>query len=594
MSSASWLEPAPAEDLKLELELLCHALDISRGSAFLFAVCEEGSLRERLVRQVRDHLQAEGSQHPVEVELSPDQPDLAGQLEQQFLYEMPSEERAAAPAAVRDRPRPPVVFIHTHGLAEPRDEAALRALRAVNFQRERLSRLGTPLVFWLSQNTLGQVVQHAADLFAARSGIFYFEAPLRGPTAPPPMQLEAVTQLLDRFHRTLLPPEELRKRAALYERRLGQQRVAETPNWPRIASLCEDLSHIYRELDDYAQASEYQDEAIAAYQRAITVQEGEDRGLEWANLQAWLGLAYYTRIHGTRAENIERAIDHYQHALEVYTRQVSPEQWAVTQGNLGLIYTDRIRGERTENLEQAITHTQAALKIFTSEDFPQDWAKAQNNLGVAYRNRIRGDHAENLELAIGQFQSTLKIYTRQDFSTAWAMAQNNLGSAYRNRIRGDRAKNIEQAISHYQRALEVYTRQAFPTNWAQTKNNLGNAYAVRIHGDPAENLEQAIGHFQHAREVRTRQDFPADWAQTQNNLGNAYRDRIHGDRAENLQRAIECYNNALSVWTAETFPRYHEIAARNLEQALSKSKPPSLRKRIQAALRRFRLRKSRP
>jgi tetratricopeptide (TPR) repeat protein len=502
---SSRTDPVLAEDMGLELMLLCDALDMSTRGGFLFAVCEEGPLRERLMRQVRDHLQAEDGQALIAVELSPEHPDLAGQLEQLLLYEgAPEKERVAVPVAVRDRPRPPAVFIHTHGLAEPRDEAAVRALRALNFQRERLGRLEVPLVFWLSQNTLGQVVQHAADLFAARSGIFYFEAPLREPTAPPPMRPEAVTDLLDRFHRTLLPPEELRKRAALYERRLEQQlrpepvegQAAEAPNWPRIAFLCRDLANIHRELDDYARAGTYQDEAIEAYQKAIAAQESEGKGPEWANLHSWLGLAYARRIRGERAENLEQAIGYYRRALEVRTRQ----------------------------------------------DFPVDWATTQNNLGIAYANRIRGERAENLE----------------------------------------------RAIDYYQRALEVVTRQDFPERWAMTQNNLGIACAERIRGERAENIEQAIGHFQRALEVYNRQDFPADWAMTQNNLGNAYAYRIRGERAENLEHTIKCYNDALSVWTAEAFPHHHEAVVRNLEQMLSQSRPPLLRKRIQAALRRIR------
>jgi tetratricopeptide (TPR) repeat protein len=546
MSPGTRTESDLTKDLGLELALLCDALDMPVRGGFLFAVCEEGPLREQLVRQVRDHLQAEGDQAPIEVELSPDRPDLAGRLEQRLLYETLSEERAAAPAAVHDRPRPPAVFVHTRGLAEPRDEAALRALRAVNFQRERLSRLEVALLFWLSQNALGQVVQHAADLFAARSSIFYFEASLREPTAPPPMRAEAATQLLDRFHRTLLPPEELRKRAALYERRLEQQKAAEKPNWPRIASLCEDLVNIYRELDDYAQVGEYQDAAIAAYQKAIAAQESEGKGPEWASLQGRLGTAYHRRIRDDRAENFEQAIVQYQHTLEVYTQQGFPEQWATTQNNLCIAYIERISGDRGDNLEQAISYSQCALESYSRQDFPEQWAATQNNLGIAYAERIRGGRVENLEQAIDQYHSALEVYTHQDFPVDWAMTQNNLGIAYANRIRGERAENLERAIDHYQQALQVRTRRAFPIDWAKTQYNLGIVYAKRI----------------------------------------------HGNHAENLERAVKCFDNALSVWTAEAFPHYHEFAKSNLERALAESRPPSLRKRVQAALHRLRFWKS--
>nr|HID13983.1 tetratricopeptide repeat protein [Anaerolineae bacterium] len=342
MSSVMRAEPAPVEDVGLELALLCDALDILRRGAFLFAVCEEGPLRERLMRHVREHLTVEGRAW-IEVELSPDQPDLAGQLEQRLAspartgLKEPVQGQAGYPAPpvhggaaknsdsvlptaelVRDRPCPPIVFVHTRELADAgmrvahlsedhslrvRVEQIRRALRTLNFQRERLSRLNVPLVFWLSQNALGQMMQHAADIFAARSGLFLFETPVRAPYAREPMRAEAMVSLLDRFHRTFLPPDELQRRASLYERRLARERAAEEPNWPRIAFLCRDLANIYRELDDYERAGEFQDEAIEAYREALGArgQEAGGRGQEWAALQVWLGLAYYDRIRGERA-----------------------------------------------------------------------------------------------------------------------------------------------------------------------------------------------------------------------------------------------------------------------------------------------------
>jgi tetratricopeptide (TPR) repeat protein len=597
---------APAVDLRLELALLCDALDVTERGAFLFAVCqEEGPLRGRLVQHVREHLEAEGKRDLIEVALSSHEPDLAGQLERRLLHEPPREGKIPAPpasAAVREGAAPslsspqggdlregksrPVVFVHaqeeladagTDVASLPEDhperarvEGIRRALRALNFQRERLTRLGVPLVFWLSQNALGQVTQHAADVFAARSGLFFLQTPAREPSAPPPMRAEATASLLDRFHRTLLPADELRRRASLYERRLGQERAREEPHWPRMAFLCQDLANIHGELDDYERAGKFQDEAIEAYHNAIAAREETgDKREERASLQVWLGLAYAGRIRGDRAENLERAIHHFTLALEVYTRQADPERWAATQNNLANAYRNRIRGDRAENLERAIHHYTLALEVYTRQAFPADWAMTQNNLANAYSDRVRGERAENLERAIHHYTLALEVRTRQAFPADWAMTQNNLALAYANRIRGERAENLERAIHHYTLALEVYTRQAFPADWAMTQNNLATAYAERIRGERAENLERAIHHYTLALEVRTRQADPEHWAMTHNNLGNAYAERIRGERAENLERAIQCYQESLKVLTAEAFPHYHRIVARNLEQALA-------------------------
>ncbi|WP_293113138.1 tetratricopeptide repeat protein [Moorena sp. SIO4G3] len=40
-------------------------------------------------------------------------------------------------------------------------------------------------------------------------------------------------------------------------------------------------------------------------------------------------------------------------ALEVYSRQAFPEKWASTQNNLGNAYYERIKGEKAQNIEDA-------------------------------------------------------------------------------------------------------------------------------------------------------------------------------------------------------------------------------------------------
>jgi tetratricopeptide (TPR) repeat protein len=587
MSSARWIEPSPAADLRLRLALLCDALDMLDRGAFLFAVCEEGPLRERLMRHVHDHV-SEGHRDLIGAELSPEQPDLAGQLEQRLLYESPREDDANATLLtaelVHDRSGPPVVLVHTHKLADAgmpvahlsedhperaRVEQTRRALRALNFQRERLSRLGVPLVFWLSQNALGQVAQRAADVFAARSGIFFFETPRRGPTAPPPMRTEAIVDLMDHFHRTLLPPKELRRRAALYEQRLEREQAAEQPRWPGIAFLCRDLANIYRELDDYERTQEFQDRAIEAYQNAIAEQEAEEKDETWALLQVWLGLAHYGRMRGDRAENLARAIACYQEALRFRTPEAAPLDYAMTQNNLGNAYSQLPTGDRAENLARAIACYQEALTVYTPEAAPIEYAGTQNNLGNAYSDLPTGDRAQNLARAIACYQEALTVYIPEAAPIEYAGTQNNLGIAYSDLPTGDRAQNLARAIACYQEALTVYTPEAAPHDYAMTQNNLGTAHLNLPTGDRAQNLARAIACYQEALRFRTPEAAPLDYAMTQNNLGNTYSDLPTGDQAENLARAIACFQEALEIFTPEAFPHYHDLVARNMEQAQS-------------------------
>lgn len=279
-----------------------------------------------------------------------------------------------------------------------------------------------------------------------------------------------------------------------------------------------------------------------------------------------LGNAYYKRIHGERAENLEQAISHYEQCLEVITHQTYPELWAIIKDNVATAYQERIRGERAENLELAISHYEQALKVFnepahsasTFQALPEDCATLHNNLGNAYLYRIHGERADNLELAISHYKQALTVRTHQAFPEDWAATQNNLALAYQYRIRGEHADNLEQAISHFEQALEVSTHQAFPEEWARTQNNLALAYLMRVHGEHADNLEKALLYYQHALEVYTPMSFPQNCRDTAYSLGCLLYDH---DRFLESRHALSIAHRGVEALRSEV---QRDIAKRSL------------------------------
>ncbi|MEP0914022.1 CHAT domain-containing protein, partial [Leptolyngbya sp. GB1-A1] len=216
---------------------------------------------------------------------------------------------------------------------------------------------------------------------------------------------------------------------------------------------------------------------IDACQQALTVTTQQDMPVDWAQTMNNLASAYFNRIRGNRADNLEQAIDACQQALTVMTQQDMPVDWAQTMNNLANTYLDRIRGNRADNLEQAIDAYQQALTVTTQQDMPVDWAQTMNNLANAYFNRIRGNRADNLEQAIDAYQQALTVRTKQNMPVDWAATMNSLASAYFNRIRGNRADNLEQAIDAYQSSLEIYDAESFPNDCRRAARSLGNLYA---------------------------------------------------------------------------------------------------------------------
>jgi tetratricopeptide (TPR) repeat protein len=271
----------------------------------------------------------------------------------------------------------------------------------------------------------------------------------------------------------------------------------------------------------------------------------------WAAIQNRLGTALVSRFEmAGRTADLEQAIAAYQAALSVYTREAFPEQWTATQNNLGTAFARRFETTgRATDLEQAIAAYQAALSVYTREAFPEQWAATQNNLGTAFARRFETTgRATDLEQAIAAYQAALSVYTREAFPEQWAAIQNNLGNAYRNRNLGGQAANLEQAIAAYKAALRVRSREVDPLDWAMTQNNLGNSWLAlyKAKGDLAD-LGNAIIAFRSALEMVTALGTPYS-ATLLSNLGNAllYRFEATGE-IEDLEQAIEALREASSL-----------------------------------------------
>jgi len=117
---------------------------------------------------------------------------------------------------------------------------------------------------------------------------------------------------------------------------------------------------------------------------------------ELAFLQHNLGVGYYERICGSRANNLEKSIELYTNALTIFTRKAYPNKWANTTNNLANAYRDRIHGSASDNIDKAIQLYEAALLVCTRKEYPAAWAETTNNLANAYQTRIHGSASENI------------------------------------------------------------------------------------------------------------------------------------------------------------------------------------------------------
>lgn len=261
---------------------------------------------------------------------------------------------------------------------------------------------------------------------------------------------------------------------------------------------------------------------------------------------------------------LEIGLDALQQALVGYPREHFPQQWAMIQMNLGALYWSRVGGSRSDNLETALSHYQNALQVFTVQADPVRYASLQHHLGIVYSDRLAGDHGENLEESVICFRNALEIRTREEMPEEYAMSQDALGTLLLKRRRGIRRTNLEMSLACHIQALRVYTLEEHPIFYAVTLLNLGNTYQERLDGDKQTNIEQALVCYQEALKVYTPERFPLDYALVQNNIGNAYSERLEGDRRANLHTALTCYQVARARRDREQFPLDHRDTLLNI------------------------------
>jgi len=192
------------------------------------------------------------------------------------------------------------------------------------------------------------------------------------------------------------------------------------------ATLVEGIVRAFR-LEGDSHANSYRfDDALSAYQRALSHVSKAQRPHDWAAILNDIGIAHWQRglrTAGTAIhDHLAAAIQAYRQALEVRTRTDLPQDWATTQTNLGGALFDqgtRTAGERgMQLLAEAVAALRQALEVRTRTDLPQDWAATQNNLGLALLEqgtRTAGERGTQLLAeAVAAYHQALEVSSRTD------------------------------------------------------------------------------------------------------------------------------------------------------------------------------------
>lgn len=304
-----------------------------------------------------------------------------------------------------------------------------------------------------------------------------------------------------------------------------QPQPAESP-----AETYLELGHHYRHAIEQGDASEENLMiAIQAYEQALHWLDKSSPQV--SDILNDLGNLYWmlSRCPGSvdhALSYLEQAIQAYQLALTKLTAEEAPQTYAMIQNNLGAAYGDLARHkDPAESLEQSIRAYEEALRYRRADSDPLKYASTQNNLGTAHWNLAQHQASvTHLRAAIASYNEALSYYAPQSEPLNWAMIQNNIGTAYWNLAQYEQPEMwLPLATTAYQEALQYRTPEVAPAACAATLNNLGTAYwhlADRCQYQPqqrAEYLKQCIDAYEKALSLAGRQPLALTKESSQSN-----------------------------------------------------------------------------
>jgi CHAT domain-containing protein/tetratricopeptide (TPR) repeat protein len=303
------------------------------------------------------------------------------------------------------------------------------------------------------------------------------------------------------------------------------------------------------------------DGGIGPVRAALDSITSQDQPDDWVIAQQALAEVYMARGFSGRSSDIESALAALNDALTVVGDR-RPEAAAQVHSQLAEAYFWRIGGDAAGNIELAIAHAQAALRLFTPDRFPDQWAEALSRLADGYRSRMTGNPLFNTATAADLYHRLADFYAQQGPLSLEAKIHQSLGGLYVTGTWGPTVDQFRMATQHLRRALELYEQEQRVSNQAYVHANL---FTISVRSLPPNlpasartELERAaLYHAECAMEVFTAERTPVEWGNIQLELGDMYWGRAGSDRQSDLRLALRHYESAVATMTPEAAPVLH-------------------------------------
>jgi tetratricopeptide (TPR) repeat protein len=502
----------------------------------LIAVCENDALRYEMIERYEQALKPEAQVW--RVTLDPVEPSL-----RQALYELTEQQTLTDYSAQ----------IVTVLGAEKLDSEALKKFWGyLQWTREGLRAFPWPIVLWVPQRLLKEMMKKAPDFWRWRGGIFLFT--LQTPSELSPTELMSsgefssssssllsVEQLEDSLEKAIQQWEEDSPKLASLYGQLGEayrQQIQQGhyKTFGQEASRAEQL--LQKAINQSSQPSDFlaenlnnlallyesqgkYEEAEPLIARSLSIRESqlEENHLDVAESLNNLAALYKTQGKYAEAEPL------YTRSLSIKEKQLGEDHPSVSTSlnNLAVLYESQGKYEEAEPLYlRSLSIKEKQL----GEDHPSV-ATSLNNLAVLYESQGKYEEAEPLYLRSLSIRKSQLGENHPDVATSL----NNLAALHESQGK------YEEAEPLYLRSLAIREKQ-LGENHPDVANSLNNLAALYQSQGKYEEAEPLYLRSLAIREKQLGENHP-DVAISLNNLAGLYRAQGKYEEIESLyQRAI--------------------------------------------------------
>ncbi|NJK49550.1 tetratricopeptide repeat protein [Candidatus Gracilibacteria bacterium] len=404
-----------------------------QAMSLLIAVCDDLNLREQIIAKYEAELQPHFRLY--RITLARGEPSLYDALAQ--LVQNEEYLRQGGKAVITVTGSEQLYFLK---LENERSEQEI-FFGYLQWTREALREFPYPIILWVTNQMLVNLIKKAPDFWSWREGVFRFVS--RKTITVSSQDIEPIRLALNESELSsinddnpyFLPIEDLQQ--------LIQQKEQQGKKDSSLATLYFSLGRIYSNRLERGEFQDYQKEIVLAieyYRKAIELQKelGLERDLATSlNSQTYL---YYAQGRYNEAEPL------FQQALELRKRLLGENHpdVATSLNNLALLYKAQGRYAEAEPIYQQALEL---CKRLLGEDHP-NLATSLSNLAKLYKAQERYSEAEPL------FVQALELRKRllgEDHPYS-ATSLNNLALLYYAQGRYAEAEPL------YQQALELYKR----------------------------------------------------------------------------------------------------------------------------------------